>query len=190
MDSESFITIQAFFRKLNIESDIINSVKQQFKYIKLKPQQVLLRQEEQQKYGYYILSGLLRACHYSDNGRERCKEYYFVGELCFLYSTWITNTPAKYQIDTLNNAEVIRVPLHLLNLKEWQPAKLALLQQQLLYKEDKEIFLLLKNPEERYLHLLEYSPQWISNLNNMQLATYIGISPISLSRIKNRLNQS
>ena len=53
MDSESFKTIQAFFRKLNIESDSINAVKQQFKYIKLKPQQVLLRQEEQQKYGYY-----------------------------------------------------------------------------------------------------------------------------------------
>ena len=140
MDSKSFKAVHEFFRKLNIESDIINAVKLQFKFINLKPQSVLLRQGEQQKYGYFILSGILRSCHYSDIGREHCKEYYFIGELCFLYSTWLTNTPAKYQIDALNNAEVIRVPLHLLNLQEWQPAKLELLQQQLLYKEDKEIF--------------------------------------------------
>ena len=54
----------------------------------------------------------------------------------------------------------------------------------------KETFLLLKNPEQRYLHLIEYSPQWITNLTNIQLANYIGISPISLSRIKARINLS
>jgi len=188
MDFKALKTIQAFFSKMNVANDVVSVASQQFKLIEIKPSEVLLRQGEQQLYGYFILSGILRASHYSNTGNEHCKEYYFTGEMSFLYSAWLTKSPAAYQIDALNQATVIRVPLNLLNQQEWLPAKIELLQQQLLYKEDKEIFLLLKTPEERYLHLLEYAPKWISDLNNMQLATYIGISPMSLSRIKNRIN--
>ena len=120
-------------------------------------------------------------------GGERSKEYYFQGELSFLYSSWLTNTPANYQIDALSNAKVIRVPLNLLNMKDWQSAKIELLQQQLLYKEAKEAFLLLNTPEERYLHLIQNFPHWVSSLNDIQLSAYIGISPISFSRIKRRI---
>ncbi|PKG80866.1 cyclic nucleotide-binding protein [Colwellia sp. 75C3] len=188
MNPKELKTIHEYFIKLNIKNDIISEASPQFKFIKINATDVLLRQGELQQYGYFILSGILRAAHYSNTGSEHCKEYYFKGEMSFLYSAWLTKSPATYQIDALNHSEVIRVPLNLLNLPEWLPAKLELLQQQLLYKEDKEIFLLLKTPEERYLHLLEYAPKWISSLNNIQLATYIGISPISLSRIKNRIN--
>lgn len=188
MDSKALKTIQAFFIKMNIENDIISEASQQFKLMKIKPAGVLLRQGDQQQYGYFILSGILRASHYSNIGSEYSKEYYFKGEISFLYSAWLTNSSATYQIDALDYSEVIRVPLNLLNLQEWLPAKLELLQQQLLYKEEKEIFLLLKNPEQRYLHLIKFFPKWIANLNNIQLATYIGISPISLSRIKKRIN--
>ena len=109
--------------------------------------------------------------------------------MTFLYSAWLTNTPANYQIDTLNKSEVIRIPLAILNSSNWQSAKLNLLQQQLLYKEEKEVFLLLKNPEERYIHMVKHAPKWLNSLNDIQLSAYIGISPISLSRIKNRIKK-
>ena len=183
----AFTAVLDFFRELNVDNDALNSVRSQFKRMTFSAADVLLGQGDEQRYGYFILSGILSASYYSDVGDERSKEYYFSGELSFLYAAWLTNTPANYQIEALNNAEVVRVPLRLLNLPQWQCAKVELLQQQLLYKEAKEAFLLLNNPEERYLHLCQHSPQWINNLNNIQLAAYIGISPISLSRIKARM---
>ena len=176
-----------FFRALQVDAKIINIAKHQFKFFSLDALQVLLRQGEQQKYGFLILSGILRSCHYTDKGEARSKEYYFEGELSFLYSSWLTNSLANYQIEVLKNAEVIRIPLSLLNVKGWQSAKIELLQQQLLYKEAKEAFLLLNNPEERYLHLIQHFPNWVTSLNDAQLSSYIGISPISFSRIKRRL---
>ncbi len=178
-----------FFKKLGVEAETINEIGPELKFMVLESSQVLLHQGKSQKYGYLIFSGVLRACYFSDTGSERCKEYYFQRELCFLYSVWLTNSPANYQIDTLKPSEVIRMPLKVLTSKSWQPAKLNLLKQQLLYKEEKEVFLLLKNPEERYLHLVKHTPKWLSNLNDVQLSAYIGISPISLSRIKNRIKQ-
>lgn len=189
MSPKSFEYFLDFFKQLGVEAETIKQISSELKFMVLEPSQVLLHQGESQKYGYLILSGVLRACYFSDTGSERCKEYYFQRELCFLYSVWLTNSPANYQIDTLNQSKVIRMPLELLTSKSWQPAKLNLLKQQLLYKEEKEAFLLLKNPEERYLHMVKHSPKWLNSLNNIQLSAYIGISPISLSRIKSRIKQ-
>lgn len=189
MSPQSFEFFSDFFKQLDVEDQTIKQVGSELKLMILEPSQVLLHQGEPQRYGYLILSGVLRACYFSDKGIERCKEYYFQRELCFLYSTWLTNSPANYQIDTLKQSKVIRLPLEILTSKNWQPAKLNLLKQQLLYKEEKEAFLLLKNPEERYLHMVKYAPKWLGNLNDIQLSAYIGISPISLSRIKSRIKK-
>ena len=189
MPPKSFEFFFDFFKKLGVEAETIKQIGSELKFMELEPSQVILHQGESQKYGYLMLSGVLRACYFSDTGSERCKEYYFQSELCFLYSVWLTNSPANYQIDTLKPSKVIRMPLEVLTSKSWLPAKLNLLKQQLLYKEEKEVFLLLKNPEERYLHMVRYAPKWLHSLNNIQLSAYIGISPISLSRIKSRIRQ-
>lgn len=147
---------------------------------------VLTRQGEQQEFGYLIHRGILRAMHYGEDGAESCKEYYFNDELSFLYAPWIMSTVADFQIEALTEAVVLILPLSLLSRDGCQHAKIKLLQQQLLYKEAKEAFFLLHNPQQRYAYMLEHFPQWIAQLNNQQIAAYIGISPVSLSRIKNR----
>jgi len=168
----------------------IESTKLTVKGYELTPGQVLLRQGEPQHFGYLIKSGTLRACHYGDEGNEFCKEYYFAGEFCFLYACWLTNSHADFQIEALTDATVVRLPLTLLETPSWQVVKMTLLTEQLLYKEAKEKFFLLNNPQQRYVHMAQHFPHWLTSLNDKQLAAYIGISPISLSRIKKRINQS
>lgn len=188
-NSMALNAINHFFSKLNVSEHTQKLAKKDLKVITASPSEVLLAQGNTQHSGYFIVEGILSAVHYSASGEARCKEYYFAGELSFLYAAWLTNSPVNYQLEAVNSAQLIRFPLALLTLKEWQVAKLALLEQQLLYKEAKEAFLLLNTPEERYLHLCKYSPHWVAQLTNIQLAAYIGISPISLSRIKNRVNK-
>ena len=190
MPPQTFDFFFKFFKNLGVEAEVIKKASSKVKLMELESSQVLLRQGENQQYGYLIISGVLRACYFSDIGTERCKEYYFQGEMSFLYSAWLTNSPANYQIDTLNPSKVIRIPLKILNSKNWQSAQLNLLKQQLLYKEEKEVFLLLKNPEERYIHMIKHAPKWLDKLNDIQLSAYIGISSISLSRIKSRIKKT
>ena len=58
------------------------------------------------------------------------------------------------------------------------------------FKEAKEAFLLLNTPEQRYQYLLEQKPHWLEQLSLNEVAMYLGISAISLSRIRRRLNLS
>lgn len=44
------------------------------------------------------------------------------------------------------------------------------------------------SPEERYLHLLENKPHLLNRVPHHQLASYLGMKPQSLSRIRKRLS--
>lgn len=151
---------------------------------------VLLQQGNQQDAGYLIVSGVLAAIHASEQGSEKCKEFYFQDEFALLYGNWLTKTNAFYQLKVIRDAELIKVPLALLDGPDWQELKHRLITQQLLFKEAKEAFLLLNTPEQRYQYLLDNKPHWLSQLSLSEVAMYLGISAISLSRIRGRLNLS
>jgi hypothetical protein len=75
-------------------------------------------------------------------------------------------------------------------LRIWREQKrsiyLKLLETQLMYKENKERFMLLYTPEERYELFCQHYPHLLERLNDYQIAAYLGITSISLSRIKKR----
>ena len=51
-------------------------------------------------------------------------------------------------------------------------------------------YLIDKSPEERYDALLQQSPQFFQTAFNKHIANYLGITPVSLSRIIRRKNKS
>ncbi|VEE60760.1 Cyclic nucleotide-binding domain [Shewanella putrefaciens] len=175
---------------LGAEPEHLASLLTQARALSYQPGECLLPQGERQPFAYFVVDGIVRACHYTQEGSERCKEFYFEGELCFLYRSWLKQDIAPYQLETVSACRLVQMPLAVLNEPSMQRVQLALLKQQLLYKEQKEAFLLLNTPEQRYLHLLEHFPLWVERLTHAQLANYIGITAISLSRIRRRLQDS
>ncbi|KPH93541.1 cyclic nucleotide-binding protein [Pseudoalteromonas porphyrae] len=151
---------------------------------------VLVQQGQKQYYGYLLLDGVLGALHATADGGQKCKEFYFKDEFALLFTNWLTDTDAFYQLKVIKSAKVIVVPLSLFTQPAWQCLKQQLITQQLIFKEAKEAFLLLNTPEQRYCYLVNEKPHWLAQLNLTEVALYIGISAISLSRIRKRLNLS
>lgn len=181
-------SLAAFLNVMGLDAVMSESLCQRLPRLTLSSGQVLLAQGARQEAAFYVEQGIARACHYTRDGQERCKEFYFEGELCLLYDSWLTGSPARYQLEALTELQVVRVPLALLDEPGFQPVCMALLRQQLGYKEHKEAFLLLHSPEERYRELCHTFPHWPARLTQVQLANYIGISPVTLSRIRRRIN--
>lgn len=181
-------SLAAFLNVMGLDAVMSESLCQRLPRLTLSSGQVLLVQGARQEAAFYVEQGIARACHYTRDGQERCKEFYFEGELCLLYDSWLTGSPARYQLEALTELQVVRVPLALLDEPGFQPVCMALLRQQLGYKERKEAFLLLHSPEERYRELCHTFPHWPARLTQVQLANYIGISPVTLSRIRRRIN--
>ncbi|WP_429047801.1 Crp/Fnr family transcriptional regulator [Aeromonas veronii] len=181
-------SLAAFLCTMGLDAALSEAISLRLPRQTLRAGQVLLAQGDKQEAAFHIEAGIARACHYTRDGQERCKEFYFEGELCLLYDSWLTGSPARYQLEALTELQVVRVPLTLLDEPAWQPVCMALLRQQLGYKERKEAFLLLHSPEERYRELCHTFPHWPARLTQVQLANYIGITPVTLSRIRRRIN--
>ncbi|WP_429207406.1 Crp/Fnr family transcriptional regulator [Aeromonas veronii] len=181
-------SLAAFFCTMGLDAALSEAISLRLPRQMLRAGQALLAQGAEQEAAVYIEAGIARACHYTRDGQERCKEFYFEGELCLLYDSWLTGSIARYQLEALTELQVVRVPLTLLDEPAWQPVCMALLRLQLGYKERKEAFLLLHSPEERYRELCHTFPHWPARLTQVQLANYIGISPVTLSRIRRRIN--
>lgn len=151
---------------------------------------ILLMQGNRQELGYYLEQGMLVSSRVNEEGRVRYKEFYFPTELSLLFAEWLRKTPSYYQISALADAQVVEVPLVLLDSPKWQTLRLRLLEQQLLFKEAKEAFLLLNTLEQRYQFLQQYRANWLEAISNQDLANYLATTPQALSRLKTRIKQS
>lgn len=99
--------------------------------------ETLQRQGEPQHSLFWLQEGTARAVYHSAQGQEKVKEFYFAGECCFLYLSWLTGSVADYSLQMLTPGRLCEIPLRLLDKPEHLTARLALLSQQVIYKEKK-----------------------------------------------------
>lgn len=138
---------------------------------------------------YIVVSGLLYAFFETREGKSFCKEMYWEQDVIFAFRSLLTGSPLPFSISALEPCVLVAVDRH---CYQQQLAASPALQQfhqsmicmNYMHKEGKEELLLLNNPKqrvryffERYPHLLQRAPQHV-------IASYLGITPISFSRIK------
>ncbi len=118
--------------------------------------------------------------------------FLFENQFVTAYDSFITQTPSQYQIETLTNATLWRITYQ--DLQEvYQKTESGnyigrrMAENMFLIKSKREIALLSKTAEERYLHLFRERPNLIKEIPLKYIASYIGVTPQALSRIRKRI---
>ncbi len=156
--------------------------------LELPTRHVLTHQGEMAQEIYFLCKGICHASYLTDKGKEFSKEFYWEEDWIIGFESLIEQTASPYLLETLTECTLLCLPIR--QLQEWRAKKhtlyIKLLETQLMYKENKERFMLLYSPQERYQLFCEHYPALRARLNDYQVAAYLGITPISLSRIKKR----
>ena len=157
--------------------------------------QHIFRQGDDDHCLYVIESGLLKAYYLNEEGNEQVKSFLttnsIIGSLLSCYS----KLQCSFNLLCLEPASVIKIPFDLLHQLSQQDLTLAVeLQQYLLMlamkKEKREYELLCLPAEQRYQQLLNDMPELFSKVTQKDIAHYLGITNVALSRIKKRLQTS
>lgn len=156
--------------------------------LELPTRHVLLKQGEVAQHIFFLNHGLCHSAYLTESGKEFSKEFYWHQDWIIGFESLINQRPSPYMLESLTPCSILTLPIEV--LREWRTQKrdiyLKLIERQLMHKENKERFMLLYSPEQRYdLFCLHY-PELLERLNDYQIAAYLGITPISLSRIKKR----
>ncbi|KLV08359.1 Crp/Fnr family transcriptional regulator [Photobacterium ganghwense] len=186
-----FDAFQQKLQQYDFTRQEIEQLTQSAKLIELPTRHMLLHQGEVAKEIFFLLEGICHAAYLTDKGKEFSKQFYWENDWIIGFESLVNQQPSPYQLESLTQCSILSLPIE--TLITWREQKhsiyLKLLETQLMYKENKERFMLLYTPEERYELFCQHYPNLRKRLNDYQIAAYLGITSISLSRIKKR-NQS
>lgn len=152
---------------------------------------ILIREGQVASTCYHVISGCLRQ-YKIVNGEERSIFFYTEDQSVLSLVQKNSIFIANYNIDCVEDTTVsLMTAEDESELYRLHPKLETLSRKSLekMVKDFQNMFsdFLLSSPEERYLNLLENQPDLISRVPQYHLASYIGVKPESLSRIRNRL---
>jgi CRP-like cAMP-binding protein len=151
---------------------------------------VLLKEGQYSKESYFVLSGCIRT-YYIIDGEEKTTAFYTEMDALTPHCV-IQQTPSDYFIScvedsilTISNADMeaetnSKFPKFEIMCRKLSEELLA--KQRIDFDEFKT-----SSPEQRYQNLLEKRPDLIQRVPQHQLASYLGIKPQSLSRLRARM---
>lgn len=151
--------------------------------------EIILMEGQVEQYLSFIVTGTIRQFVYSDKGEDISMCFCSDNSFFSSYASFITRQPSRTCTEALDDLEVLRISYD--NLQECYSIshtgeRLGRLNAELslAFKEEREIMLLTMSAQERYIHLLENNPKLLSLVKLEHIATYLGITPQSLSRIR------
>lgn len=187
-----FEQVKTYYTTLvpGITEDDWNALEEKLTIQHLSKGDFLVRNGEVCRYVTFINKGLLRLFYLVD-GREISTG--FVAEENYIseYTSFLTRTPAALNIDALEDAELVQLSYEDMQkiyithpVFEQFGRKIAELLFNMLSSQNTRLLTL--PPEERYRHLIEHESFIIQRVPQYMIASFIGISPEHLSRIRRK----
>jgi CRP-like cAMP-binding protein len=142
---------------------------------------------------FFINSGYIRYFKYLDSGEELIIHLYGPDSFATSLNSFFSGSPSKEIMQTLTDCELMTITkedldkLYSTNQK-WQYFGRKLMENFLMEKEQRIIDQLSLTGQQKYLKLFETDPGVIQNVQVKYLASFLGLKPESLSRIKKQIS--
>ena len=161
---------------------------------RLKKNQFLLNEGDVCRYIGFVNSGCLREYKIDNKGTEHILQFaiedWWVSDL----NSFLSGFPAKYNIDALQDSEILLLERSareelLDNCPKIERFFRLLIEANHVASQQRIADSLSTSAEERYLKFIKMFPLLFEQVPQNQIASYLGITPQSLSRIRKELSQ-
>lgn len=160
-----------------------------FKSVPIKKNRLLLNAGEVCQHVYFICNGCIRTYFIDGKGAEKTRYLAFEDHFVTALASFITQAPSAQYIQALEDSELLRISQpDFYKLVDTNPVFAKLYRESL---EQSQVFatwrletMISMTAKERYENLLERMPQVVLRLSNKHVASFLGITQESLSRIK------
>jgi len=169
-------------------------VKNYFVLRKLRKKQFLLNEGEVCRYIGFVNSGCLREYTIDNKGNEHIIQFaiedWWVSDL----NSFLSGEPAEYNIDALQDSEILLLEKSARDKLLDECPKMErffriLIESNHVANHRRITDSLSTSAEEKYLKFIKTYPKLFELVSQNQIASYLGITPQSLSRIRKELSQ-
>jgi len=161
-----------------------------FKRVEVKAKTVLLEEGKISKQAWYIEKGCIRSW-FNNKGKDITFQFFFEGEGVSSVESFRTNQPSLFTVETIEPSVLFNITkTNFQEIIDSEPAIKKEVEEQtfrrLVFYQRLFLSRIKNNPRERYEELLQQRPEILKRVPQHYIASYLGITPVSLSRIRNR----
>lgn len=193
--NDDFYPLKAAIRKIvSPDDEELAAFTSAFSIKKIRKKEILLSQGAICRYIWFINRGLVRDYFHRD-GAEVTAGFFKEGEFVTNYESFISQKPSKAYIDALEDSELLRISYDSLQYlyscsKTWERAGRLIAERLFLASEQKKDGLLSNSPDLQYLSLVQEQPDIVQRVPQYYIASYLGVTPEHLSRIRKKIQGS
>ncbi len=156
---------------------------------KLRKRQYLVQQGDLTRHSYYVVKGCVRAYKMDESGKEHIIQFgledWWIGDIAAL----TTGTPARLNIECLEDCEVLQIEHEdqerlFVELPKFERFFRIILRNSLVATQNRLLSVMSQPAYDRYLEFMERYPHIVQRVANHHIASYLGIAPESLSRLR------
>ena len=185
-----YISIQQSTGINGSELDILLS---RFEERIVKKKTAILKSGKIAKEVYLVIEGCLRL-YYEKDGEDLSAYFFTEGMFAGAYDSFTSQQPSRHSIEAIEDSTILVISyvdwMTLFEEFPWMNEFVRkVIERRFIALHQLFTSYILDSPEERYMHLLKNYPDLINRVPQHQLATFLGITPVSLSRIRNRVSK-
>jgi CRP-like cAMP-binding protein len=185
-----------FFEKIysypTISKEEYNEIKKAHTKIKFSKNDIIISSGKTCNEYYLVEEGILRSFVMNYNGDEITTDFFIEGDVLIDVSSLFQRIPAIENIQALTNSTLWKIEYpafqelfhNMEGFREWGRAWMS---SQLLISKQRSIGMITLTATERYLNLIHEKPEIIQQVPLKHIATYLGITDTSLSRIRKEI---
>ncbi|MDB4904791.1 MAG: Crp/Fnr family transcriptional regulator [Mucilaginibacter sp.] len=162
---------------------------------KLRKHQYLLQEGDVWRYNAFVCEGCLKTYRVDDKGVEHILYFSFANRWAGDRESLLSGKPSKSNIDAIEDSTVL-----LFNIENFETIKkqipafkdlaTTLLERSFIASQNRIHAAISQTAEERYFEFLKNSPQIANRVPQHMIASYLGISPETLSRVRKTASKS
>lgn len=138
---------------------------------------------------FFINKGIIRVTVTDNDGREHTIHFALENQFIADYSCFMLKEPSLYTLQAVEETEVVVMPRSAIewgykNLKEGDKLGRLIAEYYFIYQDNRIKNLYARTPKERYDSITVVFPNIHNRVPQHMIASYLGITPVHLSRLK------
>jgi CRP-like cAMP-binding protein len=187
--------IDYFEKFLPLNEEEMSFVQEVFKERSIKRRQFILQEGDVCLYNSFVVEGCFKMFMVDNNGKEHnlqfAVENWWIGDIGSFHS----EEPSKLYIEALENSTILQIKKEdqlklFVDYPKFNRIFRVFTENALVGTQRRVLQNISSTAEERYLDFLKRYPYFFNRISNVQIASYLGVTPEFLSTIRRKITKS
>ncbi len=193
MNKDHFL--HTIFRSDHFSAEELDTIVPKFAEVRFAKNELILEAGRTENHYWFLQSGLIRSFVIDTDGRDTTTNFYATGDIAIDWTSFFLRHPTRETFQALTDCtcwqldfETFQQLFH--SIRSFREQGRTTLVGSYFALKQQSIAMITDQAKDRYLRLLNEKPHIIREVSLKHIATYLGITDTSLSRIRKEISEA